>query len=90
MTKGERRFGIVLVAGLLALQALIVAAALATCQSGSWAPWLQLAMVIGLVVETAVLWRLVRSDRAAVGYAVAFIGIFVGALAATPLVLRFW
>jgi hypothetical protein len=90
MTKGEQRFGIVLVVGLLALQVLMVFVAFGTRQSGSWVPWLQLAMVVGLVVESAVLWQLVRSDRAAVAYVVAFIATFVSAVAVAPLVISVW
>lgn len=87
MTTGEQRLGIILVFGLLAVQALIATTALRTEVAGAWALCIRIALVAALIVETIVLWKLLRANRSALAYAVAFGGIVVVSLLALPLVL---
>jgi hypothetical protein len=86
MTTGERRFGIVLAVGLLAVQILVAVAALSANAEGSWAVWIRTVLVAVLVAEVAALWRLIRARREALAYAVSFGGMFVVAVLAVPLI----
>ncbi len=86
MTTGERRFGIVLAFGFLAVQVLVAIAALSTKTEGSWAVWIRTVLVAVLVAEAAALWRLLRARRETLAYAVSFGGMFVVAVLAVPLI----
>ncbi|MFN8022087.1 MAG: hypothetical protein U0Q03_20515 [Acidimicrobiales bacterium] len=85
-TTGERRFGIALAVGLLAVQVLLANAALSTEADGSLTVWIRTALVAVLVAEAVALWRLPRAGREAVAYAVSFGGMFVVAVLAVPLI----
>jgi hypothetical protein len=83
---GERRLGIVLAIGLLAVQVLVAIAALRTDVEGAWAVWIRTVLLAALVVEAVVLWRLLRARRESLAYAVSFGGMFVVTALAVPLI----
>ena len=85
MTAGERRFGIALAVGLLAVQVLVAVAALSTNAEGSWAAGIRTVLVAALAAEAVALWRLLRARREALAYAVSLGGMFVVAVLAIPL-----
>jgi heme A synthase len=83
---GERRLGIVLAIGLLAVQVLVAIAALRTGVEAAWAVWIRAVLFAALVVEAVVLWRLLRARRESLADAVSSGGMFVVTVLAIPLI----